>query len=163
MKKEVFFEMVREREEEEPGSAINWNEYTNYSSIYVGEKYITVAKYESGYQGGIRIWSAQSPVTFDRTSGEVVSLEDILGMPEQECITMLTSAAYKYMERIGKSWRYLGNYDSLAKLYDPTHFFVCSDGIGIHYERYVIDCGAAGDYLFVVPWENFDMLSESPQ
>ena len=77
-------------------------------------------------------------------------------MPEQECITMLTSAVYKYMEGVMRNKVYLGKNDFLEGLYDPTHFYVCSDGIGIHYERNVIDHNAAGDYLFVVPWGNFE-------
>lgn len=153
--KENFFQKVRERDEEEPEMTTSWYQCMNYSSIYIDEQYITVAKYETGYWGGIRVWTAQSPVTFDRTSGEVLSLEDILGMPEQECIIMLTSSAYKYMEGIGRETFYLDRRDFLTNLYDPTHFFVCSDGIGIHYERYDIDCGAGGDYLFVIPYENF--------
>lgn len=126
---------------------------------YQGKKALQASEYLCG-EGAvphyvIRVWTAQSPVTFDRTSGEVLSLEDILGMPEQECIIMLTSSAYKYMEAIGRETFYLDRRDFLTNLYDPTHFFVCSDGIGIHYERYDIDCGAAGDYLFVIPYENF--------
>ena len=151
------------REEKEPEVTANLNQYTDYGSIYIGERYITVAKYEGGYWGGIRAWTAQSPVTFDRTSGEVVSLEDILGMPEQECAVMLTGSVYKYMEGIGNKWFSLDRNDSLMSKFDPTHFFVCSDGIGIHYERYAIDCGAAGDYLFVVPWGDFATLPQSPQ
>lgn len=159
--REAFFQMLRE--EKEPEVTANLNQYTDYGSIYIGERYITVAKYEGGYWGGIRAWTAQSPVTFDRTSGEVVSLEDILGMPEQECAVMLTGSVYKYMEGIGNKWFSLDRNDSLMSKFDPTHFFVCSDGIGIHYERYAIDCGAAGDYLFVVPWGDFATLPQSPQ
>ena len=43
--------------------------------------------------------------------------------------------------------------DELTEHYDPEQFFLFQEGIGIYYERYAIDCGAAGDYMFIIPWE----------
>ena len=81
--KEIFFKTLGE---EEADSIINWYQFTGYDYIYIGEKYIMVAKYEGGYCGGVRNWTLQEPVTFDRKSGEVVSLEKILDMSEQEAV-----------------------------------------------------------------------------
>ena len=87
-------------------------------------------------------------------SGEVVSLGEILGMSEQEAVAELTGPVYKYMEGIGRGIFFLKDADALTKCYDPEQFVLCPDGIGIYYERYAIDSGAAGDYMFVIPYED---------
>ena len=48
------------------------------------------------------------------------------------------------------------NYDKLTEKYEPQNFFLFSEGIGIYYGIYDIGCGAEGDYLFIVPWEDFE-------
>lgn len=159
--KEEFFQMLAEEEKEEGEVSWStwWYKYTNYAYVYIGEKYVTVGKYRGGDLGGIRSWTLSSPVTFDRTSGEVVSLEDVLGMTTQEAVARLTGSVYKYMEGNGWDWKpsfFLKNYDELTAKYDPQNFFLFSEGIGIYYEIYDIDCGAAGDFLFIVPWEDFE-------
>ena len=148
--KEIFFNTL---DEEGTNSTINWYQLTGYDYIYIGEKYITVAKYEGGYWGGIHFWTSQEPVTFDRKSGEEVSLEKLLGVPEQEAVAKLTGSVYKYMEGIGRGTFLLKDEDALTEHYDPEQFFLFQEGIGIYYERYAIDCGAAGDYMFIIPWE----------
>ena len=159
--KEEFFQMLAEEEKEEGEVSWStwWYKYTNYAYVYIGEKYVTVGKYRGGDLGGIRSWTLSSPVTFDRTSGAVVSLEDVLGMTTQEAVARLTGSVYKYMEGNGWDWKpsfFLKNYDELTAKYDPQNFFLFSEGIGIYYEIYDIDCGAAGDFLFIVPWEDFE-------
>lgn len=151
--KEAFFAMLDEEGYEE---TFNWYQETGYGYVYIDEKYITVAKYESGYWGGIRGWTSEEPVTFDRGSGEVVTLEKLLGMPEQEAVAKLTGSIYKYMEGIGRGNFLLKEVDTLTENYDPGQFFLFVDGIAVYYRRYAIDCGAAGDYLFVLPWEEIN-------
>lgn len=120
--KEAFYGML---EENNPENVTTWYQMVDYGHVYIGEDYITVAKYEEGHRGGKRHWTVQEPVTFDRKSGEKVSLEEILGMSEQEAVAELTGSVYKYM-----------------------------DGIGIYYEQDAIDCSTAGDYMFVIPYGN---------
>lgn len=146
--KEDFFRML----DEETG-AYSYYQMTSYDYVYIDERYITVAKYRGGYTGGIRNWTDQRPVTFDRKTGEVVSLEELLGMTAQEASARLTASAYKCLEEDGNSWFFLREKNRLAEEFDPERFFLFPDGVGIYYERYAIDCGAAGDYLFVIPWE----------
>lgn len=73
--KEAFFDRL---DEEGYEATFNWYQMTLYHYIYIGEKYITVEKYETGYWGGISSWISEEPVTFDKQSGEVVSLEKFL-------------------------------------------------------------------------------------
>ncbi|MDE6914452.1 MAG: DUF5050 domain-containing protein [Lachnospiraceae bacterium] len=150
--KEEFFQMHLEE-----GDTLwhGWYQRTDYTYVYIGEKYITVGQCVNGYWGGIRSWVSPSPVTFDKASGEVVSLEDILGMTQQEAVAHLMGSVYKYMEGIG--WResfFLKDFDLLTAVYDPEQFFLFPDGIGIYYGIYDIGCGADGDFLFIVPWED---------
>ncbi len=150
-KREAFFKMLGEEGDQD--YTITWYEETDYGVIYIGEKYITVERYESGYQGGRRGWRWERPVSFDRESGETVSLEQILGVPQQEAVARLTGSVYKYMEGIGRGEFLLQNEDMLTENYDPEQFFLLPEGIGIYYGIYAIDSGAAGDYVFVIPWE----------
>lgn len=150
--KEAFFDML---DEEGYDATFNWFERTGYRYIYIGEKYITVEKYEEGYWGGIRSWIVEEPVTFDRQSGEVISLEKLLGMSKQEAVARLTGSVYKYKEGIGDRSGLLDEYDDLTKEFNPEQFFLFPEGIGIYYKIYAIGCGAEGDFLFIVPWEDF--------
>lgn len=145
---EDFFQML----DAETGT-FSYRQMTGYDYVYIGEKYITVAKYRGGYAGGIRAWTTQDPVTFDRETGEVVSLEELLGMTVQQVSARLTASAYKCLEGDKNGWFFLREENKLAEEFDPGKFFLFPEGVGIYYERYAIDCGAAGDYLFVIPWE----------
>lgn len=149
--KEDFFQML----DGETGG-FSYFQMTGYGYVYIDESYITVAKYRGGYSGGIRSWTVQEPVTFDRLTGETVSMEALLGMTWQEASARLTASAYKWLEGKGNSWFFLRDENKLAKEFDLEKFFLFPEGIGIYYERYAIDCGAAGDYLFVVPWEELN-------
>ena len=92
------------------------------------------------------------PVTFDRETGETVSLGEILGMSEQEAVAELTGSVYKYMEGIGRGTFLLTDRDLLTEDYDPEQFILCPDGIGIYYQRYAIGSGAAGAAMYVIPY-----------
>ena len=151
--KEAFFKMLDERGTED---TFLWCQMIGYSYVYIGENYIMVAMDESGYRGGIRNWDVQKPLTFDRQSGEVVSLEKLLGISEQEAVARLTGSVYKYMEGIGNGRFLLQEEDILTEEYDPEQFFLFPEGIGIYYDVYAIDCGAAGDFIFVIPWEEIN-------
>lgn len=129
---------------------------TRYDYVYIDEKYITVAVYRGSYTGGIRAWTTQKPVTFDRETGAVVTLEELLGMTAQEASARLTASAYKYLEGRNRGWFFLRDENKLAEEFDPEKFFLFSEGVGIYYEQYAVDCGAAGDYLFVIPWEELN-------
>lgn len=148
--KEDFFDMLGE---EDDLSRINWYQWEVYNYVYIGENYITVAVCREGYWGGIRSWITPKPITFERESGKKVSLEEIMGMKEREATANLTGSVYKYMEGIGRGTFLLKEKDVLTENYDPEQFFLFPEGIGIYFGRYAIDCGAAGDYMFVVPWE----------
>lgn len=154
--KEEFFNMLDEesKKEEYGFPNPNLNEGTYYDYVYIGEKYITVAKYRYGYWGGNRGWNAEEPVTFERKTGRVVSLEDFFGNSQEEAVAIATASIYKYMES-GEGYGvkfFLKNEDVLTERFIPEQFFLFPEGIGLYYEIFVIDSGAAGDYLFIVPY-----------
>lgn len=66
--------------------------------LFWGKWQETISAYFARGVGGIRSRSSQHPVTFDRQTGERVSLEDILNMTVQEADARLTGSAYKYMK-----------------------------------------------------------------
>ena len=152
-----FFAMLDE-EKETHGDDIerqNWNHDISYDYVYIGEKYINVGKrYRHNYWGDIRTWNAKKSVTFERKTGRVVTLEEFFGDEPGEAVARVTASVYKYMENgdgYGAKF-FLEDYDTLTAKFDPEDFFLFPEGIGIYYARYAIDCGAAGDYLFIVPY-----------
>ncbi|MDE5597607.1 MAG: DUF5050 domain-containing protein, partial [Lachnospiraceae bacterium] len=87
-----FFAMLDE-ETETHGDDIerqNWYDGTSYDYVYIGEKYINVAKYRYGYWGGIRTWNAEESVTFERKTGRVVTLEEFFGDEPGEAVARAT-------------------------------------------------------------------------
>lgn len=154
--KEEFFDMLDEESKKEEEGFPNPNLYEGigYDYVYIGEKYITVAKYRYGYWGGKRGWNAEEPVTFERKTGRVVSLEEFFGNSQEEAVAIATASIYKYMES-GEGYGakyFLKNEDVLTERFIPEQFFLFPEGIGLYYRRYAIDCGAAGDYVFIVPY-----------
>lgn len=150
--KDTYFKTVAE---EDPEITNMWFQSTSYGYIYIGEQYITVEQRWDGYWGGVRGWYAEEPVTFDRTTGETVSLETLLGMPTDEAVSMLTASVYKYWEGVGRGKFLLRDWDRLTESYNPDKFFLFPDGIGIYYEFHAIGSTADRDFLFIVPYEEF--------
>ena len=95
--KEAFFDRLAEERDE---ATFGWYKTIRYHSVYIGEKYVAVEQYETGYWEDIHYWISGKPVTFDRQSGEVVSLEKLLGLSEQEATARLTGSVYKYIWRV---------------------------------------------------------------
>ncbi|MDE6847187.1 MAG: DUF5050 domain-containing protein [Lachnospiraceae bacterium] len=150
-----FVELLEEEKELDYPSRL-LSEGTSYDYIYIDEKYITVAMFQHGYWGGIRSWTTEKPVTFERDTGKIVSLCDIYGIPTDEVVSYATAAIYKYMESIGRRGGtepfFLQDEDVLTEQFDPEQFFLFPEGVGLYYPIYAIDCGAAGDYVFIIPY-----------
>ena len=95
-------------------------------------------------------------MTFERDTGKVVSLEDLYEMPENEVVSYASATIYKYMESIGRRGGtetfFLQDEDVFTEKFNPEQFFLFPEGIGLYYPIYAIDCGAAGDYVFIIPY-----------
>ena len=96
----------------------------------------------------------EEPVTFARQTGNVVSLGDCFGMSQEEAVARVTASIYKYMENGDGDGQkiLLQDEDILTERFDPEQFFFFPEGIGIYYEEGAIDCMAAGNYVFIVPF-----------
>lgn len=154
--KEAFFDRLDEEGDE---ATFGWYKTIRYHSVYIGEKYVAVEQYENGYWEGIHFWLSGKPVTFDRQSGEVVSLEKLLGISEQEAVARLTGSVYKYMEGVGEGGLLLQEEDILTKKFDPEQFFLFPEGIGIYYGVYTITSWPHEDFMFLVPWGEVSTFS----
>lgn len=161
--KRVFFDMLDEENgKDEYGSPNTMlHEGVDYDYVYIGEKYITVAKYKYkyGYWYDVSDWQREEPVTFERQTGRVVSLEEFFGDSTEEAIARATASIYKYMENgdgYGAKF-FLSGGDILTKEFDPNQFFLFPEGIGLYYEKhsidlYTVDFRITEDYLFLVPY-----------
>ena len=145
--------------EEDLNIGCSYFEKVDYKYMYLDEDYLTVSGGLYGWIGGIRDFRREMPVTFDRQSGEALSLGDLFAVPEEEAMLRLFASVYKYMEcsemgsRLGLSNTILRDY------YNVKQFYLTEDGIGLYYAMYTI--GGNGDFLFVIPYEAVaDILAE---
>ena len=111
----------------------------------IGERYLTV----------YTVWAAQIeenreminpvPVTFDLTTGEPVTLPEILGCSERETAELVDDHIYEYNYS-------QGNYNRRGDilLFDPEQFYMLEQGLGVYYPRYTIDLR---EHLFIIPYE----------
>ncbi|MDE5597404.1 MAG: DUF5050 domain-containing protein, partial [Lachnospiraceae bacterium] len=67
-----------------------------------------------------------------------------------------------YMENGERGYRkyFLKDEDTLTEEFDSEQFFLFPEGIGIYYERYAIGDGADGDFVFIVPYPDWQPEQE---
>ncbi|MDE7404513.1 MAG: RsiV family protein, partial [Lachnospiraceae bacterium] len=44
-------------------------------------------------------------------------------------------------------------FDRQTEKYNTDQFFLFPEGIGLYYRRDTINCSAAGDFVFIIPWD----------
>ena len=132
----------------------HYNVYESYfyRGVTMGEHYLTVNMIKMAYYGGIRDAIIPMPITFDLDTGEPVTLPEILNCSEEQIEELVADCIYDYFLSQGDeyfSWKGRDTY----LCYEPQDFYMLEQGLGVYYPRYAIDCGAAGDFLFVIPYE----------
>lgn len=142
--KDVFYELLGEEDNH------NYYEQYFYSGMSISGQYLTVYIQQVGYYGGIRDAITASPVTFDLTDGRVVTLPEILGCTGEQVRELVADYVYGYF--LSQDYEYAQRDTYLC--YDLWDFYMLEQGLGVYYPRYAIDCGAAGDFLFVIPYDD---------
>lgn len=125
--------------------------YENYSywGMTISEQYLTVYVRQTAYWGGIREAINPMPVTFDLTTGKRITLPGILNCSEEEVTELVADYVYEYFCSQGDEYTWRDKY----LCYEPEQFYMLEQGLGVYYPRYAIECGAAGDFLFVIPYK----------
>lgn len=119
---------------------------------YTDEQYIVFRISDGGYWSG-----AAHPnyyythYVFDRSTGERLSIGDIVAKSDEEICDII--APY-----IDKDYNFNeGIWDIEPKMVlHPGRLFLTKEGVGIFFNRYEIDCYAAGEIEFVIPYEAFE-------
>lgn len=119
---------------------------------YMDEQYIVFTISNGGYWSG-----AAHPnyyykyYVFDRVTGERLGFDDIVGKSKEEIYEIIVP----YLEKDygNKDWC---NYSEYYWILDDERLFLTKEGIGIFFNRYDIDCYAAGEIEFVIPYEAFE-------
>lgn len=127
----------------------NWNEDYSYEGMTIGERYLTVYVINTGNSGGIRRNINPMPVTFNLSTGQPVTLPELLDCSEEEVRELVADYVYGYFLSQGDGYVWREKY----LCYEPRDFYMLEQGLGVYYPIYAIECGAAGDFLFVIPYE----------
>ncbi len=118
---------------------------------YVDERYIVFRVMEGGYWSGAAHPNySYTHYVFDRSTGERLSIGDLVNKSDREICDIIApyiDKDYNFNEGI---W----NIEPELVL-DPDRLFLTKEGIGIFFNRYDIDCYAAGEIEFVIPYEAF--------
>lgn len=148
--KEDFYDWIEAAKEEgNPPSSMCYLKYS-YRDMTIGEQYLTVYVVNTAYYDGRRDYFCPLPVTFDLTTGEPVTLPEILNCSEQETKELVADYVYGYFISQGKEYVRRETY----LCFETRDFYMLEQGLGVYYPRYAIDCGAAGDFLFIIPYED---------
>lgn len=143
--------------EEEEGEFSMGHLDFSYSRLYVGEKYVSMFFNLNGYTGGMRAWEEALPLTFDRDTGELLTMDDLFTVDRNHYMKRLTDAVYKYCEIKEYSW-WQDSFDNnvLVKNFEPNWFYLTPDGIVLCYSRYSVQMGACGDPKYEIPYSWFE-------
>lgn len=120
-----------------------------YGGMTISEQYLTVYVSQMAYWGGIRDVINPMPVTFDLTTGKRITLPEILNCSEEEVKELVADFVYEYFCSQGDEYVWRDTY----LCYEPEQFYMLEQGLGVYYPCYAIECGAAGDFLFVIPYK----------
>ncbi len=156
--REDFFQEVQEVKEAGYEDCGNWFKTYGYSNLYVGEQYISFYCYIRTYDGGIRPWEEAIPLTFNRETGEYLTMDELFTVNRNAYMKRLSSAVYKYAELSGEEYFWNEGFDQnvLVKEFKPYCFYLTLDGIVLCYGRYEVAPGAAGDPAFEIPYTWFE-------
>lgn len=151
--KDSFFQEMSELEQDQ---CIMWYRRHEYGHLYIGEDYISMHYFRTGYEGGMRDWKTSLPLIFDRETGLMLHMDDLFTVEESVYKKRLTGAIYKYCEMIGMDhWNEAFDNNVLVKNLGDLRCYLTPDGMVLCYERYEIQAGCAGSPTFEIPYEWF--------
>lgn len=116
---------------------------------YADEQYIVFCIMSGGYWSG-----AAHPnyyythYVFDRATGERLAITDIVDKDAEEICDMI--APYIELDYAFDDWT------PRECVLEPDRLFLTEKGIGIFFNRYEIDCYAAGEIEFIIPYSVFE-------
>lgn len=153
--KDSFFEQLEAKESK------GWHGFFErsfeYRLPYVGEHYVSMFFCERGYMGGS--WENAHPITFDRYTGEQLSLDDLFSAEPNVYKKRLFGAVYKYMEKNGCGFSGSMESNTLERKWEPDNFYLTPDGIVLCYGEYTIGPGSWDTPRFEIPYARFaDLL-----
>lgn len=96
------------------------------------------------------------PVTFDLNTGETVTLPQILNCSEEQTEELVADFVYGYFLSQEDAYYIQMGRDTYL-IYSPQYFYMMEQGVGVYYHQGAFDCEAAGDFLFVIPYEELKL------
>ena len=158
---EIFIDFNQFLQDVPKTAANHWTIELNGGKSSETETIITVFLSEYSYLGGAHPNSYQTYLNFNKETGEVMQLEDIV----TDKIALLKIAEKRFREVYeiapNQPLSEAGLFDN--KLTLPENFAVTQEGLLFFYNTYEIAPYAAGPYQFTIPWEQLPVNKKSEE
>lgn len=136
--------------------------FSEYSYETLADKYLTVKYATSEFLGGAHGSQFYAVDTFDLDTGELLTIEDVLGNADEYTPIVNAYATNYVKEKEIPIFSEDGNVDIAALTPADMAFQLTPEGINFIFNQYAIAPYAAGTIEITVPYENFkDILKIS--
>jgi len=134
--------------------------------IAVSDTLIATATERYVFEGGAHGVTASTFCLIDMENGRVLTAEDLFndGWREPVGAKLVKEALRVFSSDKGrKKEGSLSGFGLFEDEIEPSsEVFLCRRGVGFHYNRYELGPYAAGDFMFVIPWEDLSGVLKNP-
>ena len=156
---EIFLDFNQSLQDAPRMIANHWTIELNGEKSSETENTITVLLSEYSYLGGAHPNSYQTYLNFNKETGEIISLEDLVR--EKEIVLQIAEKRFREVYEIApnRPLSDAGLFDNQLTL--PENFAITKEGLLFFYNTYEIGPYATGTYEFIIPWEQLSGVEES--
>ncbi|MDR9404500.1 MAG: DUF3298 and DUF4163 domain-containing protein [Halothece sp. Uz-M2-17] len=156
---EIFIDFNQSLQDAPRMIANHWTIELNGEKSSETENTITVLLSEYSYLGGAHPNSYQTYLNFNKETGEIISLEDLVR--EKEIVLQIAEKRFREVYEIApnRPLSDAGLFDNQLTL--PENFAITKEGLLFFYNTYEIGPYATGTYEFIIPWEQLSGVEES--
>ena len=134
--------------------------------LAVSDTLVTTATERYVFEGGAHGVTASTFCLIDMKKGGILKAEDLFKDGWREPVgEKLTKEALRVFSagKDRKTEAALSEFGLFEDEVKPSsEIFLCRRGVGFHYDRYELGPYAAGDFMFVIPWEDLGDILKNP-
>ena len=134
--------------------------------IAVSDTLIATATERYVFEGGAHGVTASTFCLIDMKNGGILTAEDLFNDGWREPVgAKLVKEALRVFsaDKSRKTEGTLSEFGLFENEIEPSsEVFLCRTGVGFHYNRYELGPYVAGDFMFVIPWEDLSDVLKNP-